>query len=329
MTTHKQIYNLLAAFALNELPEREAAQVKNHLSNCRICRAELKRLETLLEHTGQMKEISAGEQMCELAEQSLLTAIADEKAKRQTAGQTLGLALIRSTIMKSKITKLTAAAMLTIAITAGLISILTNGATPAWAIEQTVEALKETHSLKISGIAAGVVQEDEVTAAFVIWAIPNDDETGSEELRYESDGFCVIVVQADTSYNYVLKENTVYIRSGSIFVIKPWLGSKFFQTVKQSTQDWEESFGQDEESGRECVFVTCSDQGSSGPKSWWFQFDLETKLPVRFKQWNNIDFEGEPQFYGKELVYDPQLPEGIFEFEIPEGAQVVDERKSD
>jgi len=223
------------------------------------------------------------------------------------------------TVMKNRITKLaTAAAVILIAVLG--ITILDKSATPAWAIEDTIKALEHIYSIKMSGIVTDVNSETEIE--YVLWAKPNEEGTKSGELCFEvPDQQIIIVTQSGTTYRYHPGPNVVYVKEYKDFRIDPWLGSEFFQRVKRFVENWKISYGKDEETGRESIFATCVHPFKA--KSWWFQFDSQTKLPVRVKQWTNINFEGKPEFYAEKIEYNPLLPDGIFEFEIPEEAKVV------
>ena len=222
-------------------------------------------------------------------------------------------------IMKSNIAKLaTAAAIIIIAVLG--ITVLDKSASTAWAIEDTIKALEDSYSIKISGVTA--ISDGKFEADFVLWAKPNEDATETGELRFEIPGHQVTVVApSGTTYTYKPKQNVVSITEYKNFSINPWLGSKFFHSVKRFVENWQISYGEDGETGKESVFATFLHPHE--PTSWWFQFDSETKLPLRFKQWTNSKFEGKPQFYAAEIQYNLELPAGIFEFEIPEGAEVV------
>ena len=222
-------------------------------------------------------------------------------------------------IMKNKITKLATAAAVILIVVLG-ITFLERSVTPAWAIEDTIKALEHIYSIKISGIVTNDSGEIEVN--FILWTKPNEDSTETGELRFEIPGYQVTVVAPlGKTYTYKPKENVVSIADYKNFSINPWLGSKFFNSIKKFAENWQISYGKDEETGKESIFATFLHPTES--QSWWFQFDSDTKLPVRFKQWTNINFEGKPQFYAAEIEYNPELPAGIFEFEIPEGAKVV------
>lgn len=225
-------------------------------------------------------------------------------------------------IMKNPMTKFaTAAAVILIAAILS-ITILDRLVTPAWAIEQTIEALEKVYSIKMSGPVSSTSEFGEKNDGyFVIWAKPDKDGTESRELRFEMPNQTVVVDKSEETYFYNPKQNSVLVKNFKNFRISPWLGNEFFHIVKRFAENWKVSYGKDEETDRDSIFATCIYTPES--KSWWFQFDSETKLPVRFKQWTNINFQGEPEFYAEKIEYNPPLPDGIFEFKIPEGAKVV------
>ena len=77
MATHKEIRELLEGFALGELSERQSSEVKEHISKCRRCSDELKRLALLLECADQRRELSVDEQLCATANEAVLAASVD------------------------------------------------------------------------------------------------------------------------------------------------------------------------------------------------------------------------------------------------------------
>ena len=109
MNKHDKISRLLAAFALGELTPEEQAEVKAHLARCNKCGSELKRLQTLLECTGRLKELSPDARMCESAKQAVFTAVENEK-NLHSFRPNASLESIRRTIMNGKIIKFAAAA---------------------------------------------------------------------------------------------------------------------------------------------------------------------------------------------------------------------------
>ncbi len=115
MNKHEEINKLLVDFALGELPQQQASEVKRHEVECSQCSSELKRLEALLECTERIRELSADKQMCESAKQAIIKTVRSEEME-PTHSPNIGLGHIWRTIMKSPITKLAAAAVIIIVV---------------------------------------------------------------------------------------------------------------------------------------------------------------------------------------------------------------------
>jgi hypothetical protein len=75
------------------------------------------------------------------------------------------------------------------------------------------------------------------------------------------------------------------------------------------------------ESGRERIFVKCSRPEDN--KAWQLEFDTETKLLISLKQWQTSDFKGFPQFDVRKIVYYENLPDEIFEIELPDSSEII------
>jgi len=228
---------------------------------------------------------------------------------------------IRKIIIKSPITKLAAAATIAIAIVLP-VAILNYTATPAWAIEQTLAAIEGFYAIYGSGIT---VDENGNEYEFEYWARPRKDGTASGDFRIETKGWKVTVAneQQNVTYRYDQRRNVVSVENGITLYSRPWFNGEFFRKMKEDCTEWHEEYRKDESTRRECVFVKASDRDPGNNWSYIFQFDLESKLPIRLKMWSNSDFKGKPYVTVNEVVYNPVLPEGIFEFKIPEGIKVI------
>lgn len=119
MKSHEEINKLLVGFVLGELSEQQTSAVKTHLAECQRCRDELKRLQSLFECTSQMGGLSVDENVCESAKQAIFEAIAS-KEKGPSATLKIRPVFVWRTIIKSRITKLAAAAVIIIAVLIGI-----------------------------------------------------------------------------------------------------------------------------------------------------------------------------------------------------------------
>jgi hypothetical protein len=230
-------------------------------------------------------------------------------------------------IMKSKSTRLATAAVLFIATVAGL-SILSITSKPAWAIEQTIEALRHIKAVHISGVGNCCPEGNRNTVE--MWMRPNStnpDTTG--DFRYQEGQYFIHVASEEKNLTYVYYSwsgtgGVVYIseglnrRGGGLFP-----GSDWFEQLKRQNKNWQEEYRKDEVTGRDSVFVTL-EWPVDNMKYWLMQFDLESKLPVRAAVWYDERRQGTPRYEYSFIEYNPELPADFFEFDIPEGAQVVD-----
>ena len=251
-------------------------------------------------------------------------------------------------IMRSKITKLATAAVIIIAVVI-LLTVLDKSTTPTWALQQTIETLREIESIHISGY---FLTADAKKANFQAWIIPSvEDSSKSAYYRFEAGRFepgdfnpydqnrhVVVVSEKENStytyfpanaWTFYPNQKIAYISEGLDRNSKdpPCLGSDFFEEMKEQAQDWQEEYGKDEETGKHSVFVNCTHPSRIGANYWWIQFDVETKLPVCYKLFWNQNYDAEPAASLNTIKYNPTLPDGVFEFYIPEETKVLDHRE--
>ena len=249
-----------------------------------------------------------------------------ELRKKQTAKHEPNIWRI---IMKSRITKLAAAAVIIIAT---LISINLFNGTPAWAIEQSVKALDNIETLVISGEA--VVGRPR---KFTGWIKRDEDDRNSFRGRVES-GEIVGVICDNIAYNYIKGCREIYAydmeeTGGQGVGTKLWyhtmknapwvlpIAPTMLKAIQLMASDWQEIYEKDEQSGRECVFVTGSYKAFSA--SFWIVFDLETKMIVRAKYWLNPDRQGRPDLNIEKVIYNKEVSNEIFDLEKLTGAKVI------
>jgi tetratricopeptide (TPR) repeat protein len=233
-------------------------------------------------------------------------------------------------IMKSPIMKLSAAAVILLIGISGAI-ILDRLATPAWAIEQTVKELGKIRTLVICG-------EDNWGSEIIPFKFQirfSEEDNGMFDMRFESEKQ-IIVVRGTKAWAYWHDENTVKIyedvtsSSGmmrdlrlwyKIAELNPWITGKMLVALKLFADDWQEIYEKDEQTGQEHVFVNCSFKPLSS--SFWFVCDTESKLIVEGKYWRNTERQGPPVCHAKSFAYNEELSDEVFDFQIPEGAKVI------
>ena len=222
-----------------------------------------------------------------------------------------------SHIMKSPVTKVAAAAVIVLGVL--LSTRLWDSSVPsAYAVEQTFAAMRTIKSMHVysTGWDGGKGET---------W-IQINPETGHEEYyRAEEDNF-LIVGTPQATYYYNKDKNLVRIRNKYMPASEVRF-SRFFEDIVEWVRqhNGELSFHSefDEDLGREVIVVWAAvpAQGDMCEKEGVIRVDSQTKLPISYEA-----FKGRPEEGTKSvdrIEYNVTLSEGLFEFEIPDGAEVV------
>ena len=230
-------------------------------------------------------------------------------------------------IMRTRAAKLTTAA----AVLAAAFVIMTWGGSgsTAWSFEQTIEAIKQLKTLHIKG----VMDYWSEPVDFNCWIRCPDGQSEPGAMRLECQRVIMVARMRDEMvYFYWPREKLILTTKQGRDIedlkfwyhaarLSPWLTGKLVETLRLFTDDWKQTVVTDPASGKEQVHVTCSYRPSK--TSIWFVVDTQTKLIERGKMWMNLQQKGQPQFDGRSVVYNQDIPDALFEFEIPPGVRVV------
>jgi outer membrane lipoprotein-sorting protein len=232
------------------------------------------------------------------------------------------------TIMKTRTRKFGVAVAAALALA---VIFLGHGTNKAWSVEQTIAAMKKIESLHITGknVCRGQLVD------FECWV--RLQGTGSDALRLRYQCGCdrkgTDVVRGNTVYDYSPVEKVVTIMDGSKIKdlkywyeaaqISPWLSGKLLETLKLIGRGWEQTTQTDPNTGKEQIVVTCNYPPSD--LSALLVVDPESKLIRKAKLWRNLERRGTPAYDAQVIAYDPEIPDDLFEFQIPAGVTVVDQ----
>ncbi|MEA3226112.1 MAG: hypothetical protein U9Q07_09190 [Planctomycetota bacterium] len=265
---------------------------------------------------------------------------ADEKvfedvlgARQETAENVPAVPEIWRIIMKSPLTKIAAAVILIVACLIGVFMFnRTSGV--AWAIEQSIEALSKYNAVVVEGLdSERTWREDGGTERkpFKSWAVANKDQTMVEKYRHETEGIPIITTNGQKTWRYDLQTNTVRIENQPYRASECWFGSRFLEQLKAFRESvvfthWQESYGKDPSTGKQRISLKIAwlTERFNGPRSMVIEFDVENKLLVSFRQWENAKWEGPATLVAEKITYYESLPDELFEFEIPDGATVIE-----
>lgn len=260
-------------------------------------------------------------------ERDLLIALAGQSRQK---GQSLR---IWRTLMKTKIAKCATAAVIALAVIL-TITLFGQLGSPVWAIEQSIEALDQFWAVSVEGWESErtwVENGSLELRPFKSWAVANQDQTKVEKYRTEVEDYLTLTTNGQKTWRYDPNTHTVRIENHPYNAGDYWCGSRFLQQLKEGHDNglltrWEVTYGKDPATGRKRIFVKTAwlDERYNGPRSLQLEFDMESKLLVSFTQWENSNWEGPATLIAEKITYHENLPDHLFEFEIPEGASVIE-----
>ena len=208
------------------------------------------------------------------------------------------------TIMKSQVSKLVAAVILI----AAIYMFIVNSGPSAWAIEQSIEALRKLRAIHLTGVFPGGTAE--------IWIRADKTGTQSRDVVVRGSHGAITWVKDGGTYHYEPSQNTVYFENAITVGLSQWFGPELLEMLSKA-DGARIMRGKDPATGRERVTLLCSLSDNNGPQSWIIEFDVPTKLPVSFKHWHNLDMNGPPDFHAFKITYYEELADSLFEVHIP------------
>lgn len=231
----------------------------------------------------------------------VLTAMEKSKNKRSTAQKPN----IWRIIMKSKISRLAAALIIVAAVFSFFV--LDKLGSPAWALEQTIEALKDFKAVHMVGAFSGGTLE--------LWMRANEAGTQSGDILVKGSHGAITWIEDGSTYHYEPSQNTVYYENAITQGFSHWLGPELFEMLGKA-KNAKTMRGKDPATGRDRILLMCGVTSNEGPESWIIEFDAASKLPISLKQWPNHDRSGPPAFEAFKITYYENLDDSIFDVRI-------------
>jgi outer membrane lipoprotein-sorting protein len=220
-------------------------------------------------------------------------------------------------IMNSKITKLATTAVLILAVVLG-VTLIDRSAAPAYAIEQTIQAMRSLRSVR-----AYCTDWDGSKGETLVQINP---ETGQEEYYYSDIGNLLIVATPQKTFYYHKDKNLVRIRNEHVLAAEVRF-SRLFEDLPDLIErlngklDFKSVFDQDLNKQVIRVHGYIPAQKDFGEKEFIINVDPKTKLPINTETLKAAPGQGVKS--ADRFEYNVEIPQGLFDFEIPEGAKVV------
>jgi outer membrane lipoprotein-sorting protein len=190
----------------------------------------------------------------------------------------------------------------------------------AYAVEQTIEAMRSIESMHVY---CRNWDGSEVEG----W-VEIDPETGHEQRYRAEDSNCLILGTGQTTYYYFKDKKLVRVRNKYMPASEVRF-SRFFEDlvtlVRQYNGEIRFSSESDQGLGRDVILVWVAVPAQEGICETEFvvRVDSQTKLPISSAMTKGRSDGSGPVKNVDRIEYNVALPEGIFEFEIPDGAEVV------
>jgi hypothetical protein len=233
-----------------------------------------------------------------------------------------GKPIVWRIIMENKKIKLAIAATVIFAVV--LSTTFFKKTNQAWALEQTIETLKKYKGAYLAGLCPG---ENGSLVGFEMWVRTNDAGTSSSDALIKSDDGAMQWTKDNSTYTYLPGQNIVLYEDAVTVGISNWLDPELLKLLK-TLKDAKTIYANDPATGRELAILSGSFTDGAGPKSFQVEFDVETKLPVSLKNWDNLRRKGSPTFSATKIRYFEQLPDSTFAVETPADAKYVEKQIS-
>jgi hypothetical protein len=188
------------------LPESQRQMIEEHLKECTQCQAGLTELKEL---SARLTSDSKTWQQTTLEDAVFNRIIREQNEKLKQADRIHRQLRIWRRIMKSKITKYAAAAVIIIAVVSG-VTIFNKTMPTAYAIEQTIQAYHSVRYLHIKDFKEGVDEPKEFWLEFDEGGNVKNVRANLPEWMSPSDGAKVTIWQQGKATVWLKKKNTLF-----------------------------------------------------------------------------------------------------------------------
>jgi hypothetical protein len=299
---------LLTGYLESTLAPEEIQSVLGHLDRCGVCRAEVEQNLALRERL----VASAGASVQPALEDRVMAGIRSGRAASRVAGGLDSwIAPLLSGVRARRLGLGTAGLVVLLVAVA---AVLLREPTLAWTIEQSIEAVRPFGALHLRGTFGG-------NAECELWARNPADRPRSQRLliRIGHRAPTIVWTEGNATNYYDPASRTVYTDDALTAGFNPWPGPRLLELaraagVRMVDTRWRFPW-------RRTVVTEFSMLSARGPTSARAEFDVETKLLVSLRQWDNMEYRGEPGFEADDITYLPDLPDDAFHVDLPAGVQ--------
>lgn len=272
--------------------EAEASALMEHLPACAGCSAEWRSLQAL---TARLFARAAAMPLVDL--ETRVAALVETRAGPRQAASPGRPPRARRRLRAS----LAAASLAGAVACVAAVVLLVESPRPAWALEQSIEALRAFRGLHVQGTVEGAAELD-------MWIRMDGDPAELRELHARV-GEMTIRVADNRTYYHARGTRVAWVDDAPTAGFHPLPGPELLEFVRAAGFR-ELSRGVDSKTGHERVAIETSLTTGSGMQSAVLEFDTTTKLMVGLRQWSNLGRAGKPTFEATRIVYFADVPDG-------------------
>jgi hypothetical protein len=289
----------------------EVRRVEAHFRQCPRCQTESRRFQQLRERL-----LIVGSAASEVDLQDRVMArIAAGRGMVSGHGMR-GTAAVWRGLLANRGLRLAAAGLVVVALAAAA-GLLLPAPSTAWAIEQSIEAMRGFKGMHMAAMLDG-------TENLELWVRSGPSPSQMRDLLARI-GALTIWVKDNRTFYYQRGSDVVYVDDAPTAGFYPWPGAELLEWVRAAGFR-EVARGRDPRSGHRRIAVEASLTTTTGLQSSILEFDTTTKMLVGMRQWRSLDRAGRPSLDTSTISYFDDLPDALFDMKLPEG---VEERQKE
>jgi hypothetical protein len=294
----------LIAHLESALPPSEDRAVLAHLDACEACRATADEYRRLCDRVLAAARLSPAPAL----EGGVMSAIASATLRADpSAGWR---AWLSGTLFSPRVRRLGLGTAGFVVLVLAVAAVFPWQPSQAWSIEQSIAATRPFHALRLTGTAGGQTRCQ-------VWARSADSASSPARLLIRFENGVVVWTEGNATHYYEPGSRVVHTDDAQTAGFNPWPGPRLFEMaraagVRRVDAHWRLPWSR-------TVMTEWSFMGVNGPTSALAEFDLETKLLVSIRQWDNMDLRGVPAFEADDVSYLADLPDSAFAVDLPPG----------
>jgi len=299
----------LTALAEECVSKSEKTSFEAHMRECSKCREEAREngevRRRLLQHATRLDQFSVEDEVrSSIADKSRVaeTAVTPFKRPKGFWSNLIGGRTFRFAAG--------AAALFVVVAVAGVFFYTPS---QAWTLAESIQAIQGKRGVYFSG--SFTVNGERLDCE--MWIRGKQGEPRVQDMVLRGKNGITMWVRENATYFYNPAEFAVYTDDAQTAGFTHWPGAEFLELLRRVTRNPEIDYRIDLFGRRRLIVFKARLVDAGGAKSFILEFDPASKLLVRLKWWQNLDWSGDPAFEADTVSYLDSPPDSLFEVDLP------------